>query len=575
MNIDDLEGLENLDEKTHKEVEGLLKITREKHGIGQFIISQFRLVDIFEKINAIENLIKIWNNIKSLDGNDVYALAQLKIGELLYTLNKLEEAIVIWNDIKECDNTRLSLVAKYRISCIQLEMGDIDEALNTLYSNTVDDGDIYYDMQLLIGRIILKKIFTNGDVIICKDAKKAFIKAEKKYLYEVSCYLDLCDIIIILGNEKIDLSNYMLTMFYSVLKVISILTIDFNTVNLNGKAPERKLAHYTSMNTAEALLASDDTNKVPSYFRLNTINNVNDPSEGHLLINFLKGLKDGCFNAPEFDSKFHAFIGCFTLNHDSLNQFRLYGKKDYKEASGISLVFKESFFDLNSYYEGLTFLSVKSRLDLEYNKSIIDRFDNTDQGLINKQPIIRCVYIDPNSGFIKVSQRNELTFYREFGNEKLSINKELISRANYEWNKYEEYIKHKTKIFEEEFKKIKFNFSFILEEIDKIENRGLIVNSNIEELIDKMLLPLKYLVKHSAFQEEQECRMIYITSLDAPEIKMKDKKFLFVEYREEVKKNLDKVYIAPAATEYQLYLSWLLRDTKVKIELSNNPYRHT
>ena len=48
-----------------------------------------------------------------------------------------------------------------------------------------------------------------------------------------------------------------------------------------------------------------------------------------------------------------------------------------------------------------------------------------------------------------------------------------------------------------------------------------------------------------------------------------------VEYDAEVKENLNKIYIAPAATEYQLYLSWLLRDSNVKIELSNNPYRQT
>ena len=94
-------------------------------------------------------------------------------------------------------------------------------------------------------------------------------------------------------------------------------------------------------------------------------------------------------------------------------------------------------------------------------------------------------------------------------------------------------------------------------------------------LINEILLPLKYLIKHSAFQEEQECRMVYVTSFNAPEVNIADKKFLFVEYEAEVKENLNKVYIAPAATEYQLYLAWLLRDRDVKIELSNNPYRQT
>ncbi len=99
--------------------------------------------------------------------------------------------------------------------------------------------------------------------------------------------------------------------------------------------------------------------------------------------------------------------------------------------------------------------------------------------------------------------------------------------------------------------------------------------SECSNFIDKTLLPLKYLIKHSAFQEEQECRMIYITSLDRPEVIMEFGQFLYVEYEADVRSNLDKIYIAPAATQYQPYLAKLLCDTNVKIELSNNPYRQT
>lgn len=43
----------------------------------------------------------------------------------------------------------------------------------------------------------------------------------------------------------------------------------------------------------------------------------------------------------------------------------------------------------------------------------------------------------------------------------------------------------------------------------------------------------------------------------------------------EEKVYLDKIYIAPAATQYQPYLAKLLCNTNVKIELSNNSYRQT
>ena len=69
--------------------------------------------------------------------------------------------------------------------------------------------------------------------------------------------------------------------------------------------------------------------------------------------------------------------------------------------------------------------------------------------------------------------------------------------------------------------------------------------------------------------------MVYITSLEDPKVKMDFGKFLYVEYEADVKANLDKIYIAPAATQYQPYLAKLLSETDVKIELSNNPFRLT
>ena len=97
----------------------------------------------------------------------------------------------------------------------------------------------------------------------------------------------------------------------------------------------------------------------------------------------------------------------------------------------------------------------------------------------------------------------------------------------------------------------------------------------MNESSEEILLPLKYLIKHSAFQEEQECRMVYITSLNNEKVKMEFGKFLYVEYEADVRDHLDKIYIAPSATHYQSYLTKMLCDIDVKIELSNNPYRQT
>ena len=81
-------------------------------------------------------------------------------------------------------------------------------------------------------------------------------------------------------------------------------------------------------------------NKEPSAFRLSTINGVNDPTEGIVLGDFWR--KQGILENIHISTT-TTFISCFTFNHDSLNQFRLYGKESNQEATGVSLVFKKVF----------------------------------------------------------------------------------------------------------------------------------------------------------------------------------------------------------------------------------------
>ena len=129
--------------------------------------------------------------------------------------------------------------------------------------------------------------------------------------------------------------------------------------NEKEQSSERKLAHYTSTDVADILLSKNNNKNMAGNLRLNTISNMNDPSEGRLLEVFLNDQKNMIYSALDFDERFHAFFSCFTFNHDSLNQFRLYGKKDYQEASGVSLVFNQNFFQTISL-GGLSFLSIDS-----------------------------------------------------------------------------------------------------------------------------------------------------------------------------------------------------------------------
>ena len=581
--------------------------------------AQINIGNVLVRLDELEAGLDVWRNLKFDNDVEIYALAQLNTGIALEINNDTERALKAWNNIKSDYSSETYAKAQLSIGIALEESGDIEKALSIWVNNIKrsDDGKTYAKAQIAIGNTLEKaysvedilRVWSEVDIKDCpemyavaqyqigiylindnvaknySDAKKAFANADLAYPYESYCYEKICDLLSVFKTEFI--GEKLLELFDRTLNIIDILKLDFGQDSSEDKPPERKLAHYTGTYTTDKLLAIDKKANLPSAFRLNTINNVNDPSEGQLLVNYLNNMQEKYFYDSGFDENLHAFISCFTFNHDSLNQFRLYGKQDNKEASGISLVFKKEFFQPHSLLKGLSYLSPKNNLQ-ELDNEFINQNPNDEVKVaqhlevryrVSKQPVMRCVYLDPISSFTQLAQRNKLTFYREFENAKVTHKIEDITKeknkAKVEWLKYTNDIKEKTKFFNKEFKYLKKAYKKVIKEKAKIGKGDQKFLDEIEVLLGKILLPLKYLIKHSAFQEEQECRIVYITSLDDEKVKMEFGKFLYVEYEADVKDNLDKIYIAPAATQYQPYLAKLLCDSNVKIELSNNPYRQT
>ena len=596
--------------------------------------SEIRLLigQVLEEKGDIEGALREWSEIKYENDISRYAKAQFNIGNMFFKQGIKEDALTAWRKVTCKDNPEIYIKAQFNIEKVINHMDIHGKAFKQLglknnwildnkdkIKKAFSEWDVdnspkdYAYSKLKFGEKIIN--FSESQDI--KNAKIFFDEAKEYYAYESYNYLLICELLSHTKSEN--LGKLALGLVNKVQEIIDILVIDFSSSFIENKIPERKLAHYTSTDTANKLLNSEDANKLSS-LRLNTINNVNDPSEGKLLLSCLRGKKNLSFHKPDFDEKLHAFISCFTFNHDSLNQFRLYGKKENKEASGVSLVFKKYFFQSNSSSITLPFplfeSSIKSSDESNERKiqvrnmkklSIITSegdFEPSsvfnikerirDYSKVKEQPVMRCVYIDPSSGYIHLAQRNRLTFFREFNKEDDTLiiklqngNEESIIWADVEWEKYKfdinkkqvkfkeifEKLKETYKLFEIEF--VKFKEIFSRSDDESYKKTGIDLSSTIDELIDKVLLPLQYLIKHSAFQEEQECRMVYITHLNRPEVKMDFGRFLYVEYEADVKTHLDKIYIAPAATQYQPYLAKLLCDTNVKIELSNNPYRQT
>ncbi|WP_201511359.1 DUF2971 domain-containing protein [Psychrobacter alimentarius] len=514
-------------------------MTREKDGDEEYIIAQFELEEYMDKHEKYELGVRFLKNIKEDDGSVYYRALILIFVNQYFGMNDLDasyDSIVeflegseyVFNDFKEdiFDNIR----------------GDALE--------------------------VAKKYFYQDDYV---KSLNLFKLIEGSYSYQSSCYEKICKLKMNVETKKIgEMSS---DLKGKVEEIIDILKLDFLPLLEDEQAPERKLAHYTGTYTTNKLLSKEENKDKPSAFRLNTINNVNDPSEGKLLTNYLESMKETSFYKPDFDENLHAFISCFTFNHDSLNQFRLYGKEDNKEASGVSLVFNKEFFKETDSQSGMNNIFINRTIKNVNNDS--DE-DDSSAKRIEKQPVMRCVYIDPTSDYIHLAQRNRLTFFREFGRENLEGGS--IPKAEIECAEYEYYIDKKTEDFREAFVELKSIYNDAIDNKKYLKKLSKEDSDKIDSLLDMIILPLKYLVKHSAFQEEQECRMVYITSLEDKRVQMDFGKFLYVEYEPEVKPHLDKIYIAPAATQYQPYLAKLLCGTnslgkKIKIELSNNPYR--
>ena len=288
---------------------------------------------------------------------------------------------------------------------------------------------------------------------------------------------------------------------------------------------EKLVAHYSKKEVSKKLLFNDN-----SKFRLNAINTFNDPSEGKILLNFLYGKKKSPTNEV-LNTEYEVFAGCFTFDYDNLNQFRLYGKKRKEEGTGLSLVFRDSFF---SEEVKMAFESPKISSDKIKHEAISKKKSE------KKSTLFRCIYIDPQTRrVITVGQKEEYRFYRE-----------------------------KNPNFKEYNTSINFITESIKNEMNKLKKQAKNLNPVI---VGQLLINLRYLTKHISFKEEQECRIVRIHKHDS---RIDDSKRIYIEYSPKVSRHIKEIYFGPkAATALKLFKNEL-EDKKLGIiscKISKNP----
>jgi len=285
---------------------------------------------------------------------------------------------------------------------------------------------------------------------------------------------------------------------------------------------EKFVAHYREKEVSQRLLFEKDFK-----FRLNTIDYSNDKKEGKNLLEFL--YREKCPSDEKLSKEeYEAFGSCFTFDYDSLNQFRLYGKEEGREGTGLSLVFRDSFFNK------------EAKMDFESPKKDSLKMEMDDSINEDKSALFRCIYIDPDpevkQSIVSVGQKEKISFHKE----KLG-------------DKFEFYSNEIEKIIE-----------CVREKMNELKEQAKTLDPDV---VGQLLIKLRYLVKHISFKDEQECRIVKIRRLKTKhnddEIK-NDSKRLYIEYQPKVSNHLERIIFGPKATGFESFKN-MLKNKKLEI----------
>ena len=244
--------------------------------------------------------------------------------------------------------------------------------------------------------------------------------------------------------------------------------------------------------------------------------------------------------------------------------FRLYGKKEGKEGTGVCLVFGKSFFNTdNSYIIASPSQHLGSSDDKsKENKNNIEKeeFSYETLQLIynnrgNKLPLYFMLYYDKDKNELIYNPTNSV-----YENKRIKLNE--LNNINFLYDN-----------------DIDDNIGIIFNKIfDTIKE----LKSNEElEIAYKLLINIRYLIKHSSFFEEQELRIIQLVKNDGGNVLFdKDINRLYLNYETPIfeRDYLKKVIIGPKVEEaislkevYQHLIMKNKSNKNIDIEISDLP----
>ena len=530
------------------------------------------LGDIYrEEKNDIEKSERYYLKVKKEDSSNLYAFAQLKLGNI-YREEK--------NDIKKSERYYLKVEKEdspKAYALAQCKLGDnvfFNKMQNKLKSSEEYYQNVAYSDNSFQSYIIAQVMLS----VISNKYSSIFEEKQRDKLV-----VKICDI-----REL-------------TLHIQKELLVDFNlneSKNINGLVFERQVAHYTKPEVLFNLLKNESSD-----FRLNVIDFMNDPTENQILTDWLR------INT-ENNNEIKTFLASFSFNHNSLNQFRLYGNENNIVGSSVSVVFNKKFFgddinksinpaSINYFFNNTDFglarndsaKSVVATMGInDLNESLNQKIYQTENDLngnldqknsetvaeknitssVGSLPLFRCLYFDPKNDYISIAKRNKYSFYLEHQNDS-------AENIDVKWNNYLDSLKEEKKIarIRENLKEIK-NIIFSLKNPEESKQKEIIEKiTNLDQLIALALMPISCLVKHAAFEDEDECRIIYITNIDDKNIQTPNEyaliNRLYLNYSN-VEGYIEKIYLGPRCqSDPELWIT--NRAQTLKSNLTNEPIK--
>jgi len=408
-----------------------------------------------------------------------------------------------------------------------------------------------------------------------KEAYKIYRKvSEEKYalLKQIKICWDIFDINLLYKlftyhDKRNKKKNNDHTKNIKFLTYLLLYLLQYNLFN----DQEYAISHYTSVNALSAMLSDDGM----SPFRLSSLGSANDPKEGKILYDFLStelSQKDVYLrvqNTPV--KKYTAVQASFTKLEDALTMFRLYGKVEKNEGTGVNLVFNKHFF---SKKLETPLRKEQQNMDLSKDKNDPIKFhDKTD--MQQTAPLYWVLYWD--------KKHNKMYFNPQ------GIYKTLeIDLGNHEsWQILNEHQKELQKP-DPFYANYAANISFVLNELQKEFTEHITHHNTPDDIetIKKHLLNISYLIKDIAFYDEKELRMIKLESLtgnnrlkhDESSLRLyKDYSKLSGFYHYPKTSVLDKIIIGPKVEQKETLKEYLLHHLdkaemkSVTVEISNAP----